>query len=322
LINSYGPTETVITSVVQDCAAYLQGDLPLPAQMPIGRPLAGRHCHVLDANLSLTPPGVPGELYIGGPLLARGYMGRAGLSSERFVADPFDDAGGRLYRTGDLARWNSAGQLEYLGRTDHQVKIRGFRIELGEIEARLLALPDVSAAVVVALAAPGGSQMLAAYVAGAPGAAPDAQELRAVLAAQLPDYMVPSSLTVLDALPLNANGKIDRKALPAPDWDAGQRYEAPQGAAEQALAAIWSEVLDLERISRHDNFFERGGHSLTVMKLAAELRQRHGVSIPLRTVFESPTIAALAAIPALQGLNGSANGDLAAIDALLAELES
>ncbi|EEF27644.1 antibiotic synthetase, putative [Ricinus communis] len=319
LLNSYGPTETVVTAVTQDCRAYVHGDLPLPAQMPIGQPLAGRHCYVLDANLALSPPGVPGELYIGGALLARGYLGRAGLSAERFVADPFDGAGGRLYRTGDLARWNGAGQLEYLGRTDHQVKIRGFRIELGEIEARLLAMPEVSAAVVVALAAPGGSQQLAAYVAAADL---DVPSVRAVLSAQLPDYMVPASVTVLDALPLNANGKIDRKALPPPDWHAGQQHEPPQGAAEQALAAIWAEVLGHERVGRHDNFFELGGHSLTVMTLAAQLRQRHGISMPLRAVFEMPTIAALAATPALQGLNGSVNDDLAAIDALLAELES
>ncbi|NRR34429.1 AMP-binding protein, partial [Oxalobacteraceae bacterium] len=161
LINSYGPTEAVVTAVTQDCRAYLDGSAVLPAQVPIGQPLAGRHCHVLDANLELAPPGVAGELYIGGALLARGYRNRAGLSSERFVADPFDGVGARLYRTGDLARWNGEGQLEYLGRTDHQVKIRGFRIELGEIEARLLELPGVAATVVVALAAPGGGQRLA-----------------------------------------------------------------------------------------------------------------------------------------------------------------
>ncbi|WP_343731865.1 amino acid adenylation domain-containing protein [Duganella sp.] len=319
LLNSYGPTEAVVTAVTQDCHGYLHGDAPLPAQMPIGQPLAGRHCYVLDANLALSPPGAPGELYIGGALLARGYLGRAGLSAERFVADPFDHAGGRLYRTGDLARWNNAGQLEYLGRTDHQVKIRGFRIELGEIEARLLALPQVSAAVVVALAAPGGSQQLAAYVAAAEL---DAQAVRSSLSAHLPDYMVPASVTVLDVLPLNANGKIDRKALPPPDWNAGAQYEVPQNVAEQALADIWADVLGQQRVGRHDNFFELGGHSLTVMTLAAQLRQRHGISIPLRAVFEMPTIAALAAIPALQGLNGGVNEDLAAIDALLAELES
>ncbi|MFG6449833.1 amino acid adenylation domain-containing protein, partial [Roseateles sp. BYS180W] len=239
LINSYGPTETVVTAIVEDCAAWITGDETLPAQMPIGRPLAGRRVHVLDAQLNPVPQGVPGELYIGGELLARGYHGRPGLSAERFIADPFAleaEAGARLYRTGDVARWTSQGRLEYLGRVDHQVKVRGFRIELGEIEAQLLAQPGVRETVVVALAGAGGAQLVG-YVSAHADQQLDGADLRRRLAEQLPDYMVPAAVVVLPALPQNANGKLDRAALPRPEFDDATAYEAPRGALERTLAA-------------------------------------------------------------------------------------
>jgi amino acid adenylation domain-containing protein len=289
LLNTYGPTETVVTATAQDCGPYVRGERELPAQMPIGHALAGRQAWVLDAGLNPVPPGVAGELYIGGALLARGYHGRAGLSAERFVADPFGDPGGRLYRTGDVARWNAEGQLEYLGRADHQVKVRGFRIELGEIEAQLLAQPGVREAVVVAHEGQGGTRLVG-YVAGAKL---DAGGLKAALVQALPDYMVPSALVVLDALPKNANGKIDRHALPAAQLNDERAYEAPQGETEQAIAGIWADVLGVPRVGRHDNFFELGGHSLLALSLLERLRAQ-GMAVPVRNLFQHPELAAFA----------------------------
>ncbi|WP_412179758.1 AMP-binding enzyme, partial [Variovorax paradoxus] len=187
--------------------------------------------------------------------LARGYLGRPGLTAERFVAAA---DGRRLYRTGDLVRWNSEGQLDYLGRIDHQVKVRGFRIELGEIEAQLLAQAEVREAVVVAKEGPGGARLVG-YVSAQAGQVLDVARLRERLGAVLPDYMVPGALVVLEGLPLNANGKVDRKALPAPELDSARAYEAPEGEVEQALAGIWAEVLGVQRVGRNDNFFELGG---------------------------------------------------------------
>ncbi|WP_281054849.1 amino acid adenylation domain-containing protein [Thauera phenylacetica] len=287
LYNLYGPTEAAIDVTSWSCRDDGRG------QVPIGRPISGIQTHVLDAGLNLVPSGVAGELYLGGIGLGRGYQGRAGLSAERFVADPFDEAGGRLYRTGDLVRWNAEGQLEYLGRLDHQVKIRGLRIELGEIEAQLLAQPDVREAVVVAKDGPGGARLVG-YVSAVAGQAIEAGELRERLGRQLPDYMVPSAVVVLDALPLNANGKVDRKALPEPGLEGTREYEAPQGEVEEALAKIWAEVLGVERVGRHDNFFELGGHSLLASMLTSRLRSAMGLDMPLRRVFEHPTLQCLA----------------------------
>ncbi|NHN76929.1 amino acid adenylation domain-containing protein [Azotobacter chroococcum] len=317
LLNTYGPTETVVTATVQDCRRYVAGEETLPGQMPIGQPLAGRHACVLDADLNPAPVGVAGELYLGGDLLARGYHGRPGLSAERFVANPFDAAGGRLYRTGDIARWNAQGQLEYLGRADHQVKVRGFRIELGEIEAQLLARPEVREAVVVALAGPGGARLVG-YVAGD---APDAQRLRAGLGEELPEYMVPAAIVVLEALPLNANGKIDRKALPDPGLADDREYAPPQGETEQALARIWAEVLGVERVGRHDNFFERGGHSLAAVQVAARAQGALHAAVTVRDLFQWPVLAELAAHAAATAA-GDASVALAEIDAFIDSLES
>ena len=292
LLNTYGPTEATVTASTLDCGPYVRGEREAPATMPIGAPLAGRHLHVVDAHLQPTPLGVPGELCIAGALLARGYLGRNALSAERFVADPFDDQGGRLYRTGDLVRWTADGQLEYLGRIDHQVKVRGFRVELGEIEAWLLAQPEVREAVVVARPGDAGVRLLA-YVSGA---SLQGAELRRQIASELPDFMVPASVVVLDRLPLNANGKIDRHALPAPDLEGSDaEYQAPRGDAEQALASIWAEILGLSRVGREDNFFALGGHSLAVLQVQAKALAFFGVRLPLKTYFEQPTLAPLAA---------------------------
>ncbi len=293
LLNTYGPTEAIVVASLLDCTPYVAGEKAVGIHMPIGSPLAGRHLRIVDADLNLVPVGVVGELCIGGALLARGYLGRPSLSAERFVADPFDEAGGRLYRTGDLVRWNGDGQLEYLGRIDHQVKIRGFRVELGEIEAQLLAQPEVREAVVVAKG--GGQGMrLVAYVSLQAGFTLDVAALRAQLSRVLPEYMVPSATVVLDALPLNPNGKVDRKALPEAAPDSEQAYVAPQGEIEQVLATIWAEVLGVPRVGRRDSFFEIGGHSLLLLKVLRRLEERLGVHPSIVDLFRYPTVESLA----------------------------
>ncbi|MEE4461420.1 amino acid adenylation domain-containing protein, partial [Azotobacter chroococcum] len=312
LYNLYGPTETTIHVTHWTCRDDGR------SQLPIGRPISGIRAWVLDAGLNPVPPGVAGELYLGGVGLGRGYLGRPGLTAERFVADPFG-TGERLYRSGDLVRWNSEGQLEYLGRLDHQVKIRGLRIELGEIEAQLLAQPEVREALVLAQEGPGGARLVG-YVAGQ---GLDGSVLRERLGRVLPDYMVPSALVVLEALPLNANGKVDRKALPAPEQAGERACEPPQGEAEEALAAIWAEVLGIERVGRHDNFFELGGHSLLAIRITALLAQRHACELAVRHFFDAPTIKALAAHLPAGGLpaQGSRAQRLSEIDSLLSEFE-
>ncbi|MFG0610739.1 amino acid adenylation domain-containing protein [Delftia sp. WSY_14] len=287
LQNLYGPTEAAIHVTQWTC----QDDGS--HQVPIGRPISATGTWVLDADMAPVPQGVAGELYLGGMALARGYLNRPGLTAERFVADPFDSSGkGRLYRTGDLVRWNAQGQLEYLGRMDHQVKIRGLRIELGEIEAHLLARPEVREAVVVAAHGPGG-ECLVGYVA-APGEDERlAARLRQALAGVLPDYMVPSSIVVLQGLPLNANGKVDRKALPAPQW-LEREYAQPLTATETQLAAIWAELLGRELVGRHDHFFELGGHSLLALGMLERMRA-HGLTASVRSLFQHPQLADFAA---------------------------
>ncbi|WP_260396971.1 non-ribosomal peptide synthetase [Variovorax sp. KBW07] len=288
LVNMYGITETTVHVTYRPITRRdLDG-----GRSPIGVPIPDLGLRVLDGELNTAPIGVPGELYVAGEGLARGYLGRAALTSERFVADPFDVRGGRLYRTGDLARWNGKGQLEYLGRIDHQVKVRGFRIELGEIEAQLLAQPEVREAIVVAKDGPGGA-WLAGYVSAKPGQALEVAGLRERLARQLPEYMVPSVIVELQALPLNANGKVDRKALPAPEFVASAAYEAPQGAFEEALSAIWAQVLGVERVGRNDNFFELGGHSLMALGLLERIREQ-GWTVQVRTLFQWPQFARFA----------------------------
>ncbi|WP_446326857.1 amino acid adenylation domain-containing protein [Burkholderia pseudomallei] len=288
LHNLYGPTEAAVDVTAWACDAEEGG-----ASVPIGRPIANTRIYVLDGYGQPVPRGVAGELYIGGVQVARGYLNRPELTRERFVDDPFV-AGGRLYKTGDLARWRTDGSLEYLGRNDFQVKIRGFRIELGEIEAQLAKVAGVRETVVLARdsGSPAGEKRLVAYYTGNA----DVAALREQATRHLPAYMVPSAYVRLDAWPLTPNGKLDRRALPAPADDAYARaeYEAPQGAKEEALAAIWKDLLPVERISRHDNFFELGGHSLLVIGLSEKLRAA-GLHADVRVVYRASTLADLAA---------------------------
>ncbi|HVF59869.1 MAG TPA: amino acid adenylation domain-containing protein [Thermoanaerobaculia bacterium] len=281
LWNLYGPTETTIWSSVAEVRA---GE-----PVRVGPPLANTHFYVVDRSFHPVPVGLPGELLIGGDGLARGYLGRPELTAERFVADPFGGAGGQVYRTGDLVRWRSDGRLEFLGRLDHQVKVRGFRIELGEVEAALAMQPGVERAVVVARE-DSADKRLVAYMVGEAEPA----RLREALHERLPEYMVPSVFVRLEALPLTPNGKVDRKALPEPVAAPAAEYLAPRTLAEVLLAEIWSEVLRRERIGVHDDFFDLGGHSLLAMRVVARLYHAAGVELPLRTVFEAPTLGDLA----------------------------
>ena len=265
-------------------------------RVPIGRPISNTRIYLLDPHGEPVAVGVTGEIHIGGAGVARGYLHRPELTSERFIASPFV-AGDRLYRTGDLGRYQSDGTIEYLGRNDHQVKIRGFRIELGEIEARLSSYPGVGEAVVAAREEEAGEKRLVGYYTLAEeGADVEVDGLRGHLCSVLPDYMVPAAYVRLDALPLTPNGKLDRQALPAPEGDAYARggYEAPVGEIEETLASIWSEVLGHERVGRHDNFFELGGHSLLAVRLLDRMRQA-GLHADVRALFTSPTLSALAA---------------------------
>ncbi|PXW14298.1 non-ribosomal peptide synthase protein (TIGR01720 family)/amino acid adenylation domain-containing protein, partial [Paraburkholderia caballeronis] len=291
LRNTYGPTEAAVTVSAFDCDRVPADEPGAMSAVPLGDPLGGRCLYVLDASLRVVPPGVTGELYIGGDLLARGYLNRPGLTAERFVPDPWSATGGRLYRTGDLVRWNANGQLDYLGRVDHQVKVRGFRIEPAEIDAQLLACDGVREAVVIPRDSGEGTRLIA-YVTPHHGHTLDTAALRARLATTLPDYMVPSALVVLDALPLNPNGKLDRHALPAPTFGT-RACEAPLGATETVLADVWRDVLGVERVGRHDNFFELGGDSILSLKAVAR-SVRAGIAITPRQLFEHQTVAQLA----------------------------
>ncbi|HEX6913075.1 MAG TPA: amino acid adenylation domain-containing protein, partial [Longimicrobium sp.] len=288
LLNAYGPTEAAVWSTVHHCRADERGN------PPIGRPIANTRVYVLDEAGEPAPVGVPGELYIGGAGVARGYLGRPELTAERFVADPFGDRpGARLYRTGDLARRRADGTLEFLGRNDFQVKVRGFRIELGEIEARLREHPGVREAAVVARRDDGQDPQLVAYCVGDDVGA---DALRRHVGERLPEYMVPAAFVLLEALPLTPNGKLDRKALPSPQGEAYARrgYEAPVGETEQALAEIWSEVLGVDRVGRWDDFFELGGHSLLVVLVISRIRQVLDAEVEAATIFDFPVLTELA----------------------------
>nr|WP_257814069.1 non-ribosomal peptide synthetase [Burkholderia glumae] len=312
LANTYGPSEATVTATLFDCGALTASDADVPAQIPLGGPLPGRTLVVLDAQGNLAPLGAAGELGIGGPLLARGYHDRPALTAERFVADPFSALpGARLYRTGDMVRWHEDGTLAYLGRADHQVKIRGFRIELGEIEAVLLEDARVREAAVITRHGPSGLRVLA-YVARAAGVQVEGAALRAALAARLPDYMVPAAVVVLDALPLNPNGKIDRAALPEPagqasDEAGGAAGAPPRGDTEIALAGIWSRVLGVGPVRRSDRFFELGGHSLAAMQVQSSIRASLGVDVALVELMRNPSLEALA--EAVEALRVPAAGD-------------
>ncbi|MEU2396298.1 amino acid adenylation domain-containing protein, partial [Streptomyces sp. NPDC007369] len=297
-LNYYGPSECTVDSVF----APLESS---PRQV-IGRPLGGVRLHVLDGTLQPVPAGVPGELYIAGAGLARGYLNRPGLTAGRFVADPFGPAGTRMYRTGDLVRWGSDRNLEFLGRTDDQVKVRGFRIELGEIEATLAEHPQVAQAAVIVRHDRAGDTRLVAYLVPATGAELRPEDLRARLRERLPDYMVPAAFVSLDVLPLNANGKLDRRALPEPGSTVAQSGRAPHTPQEQVLAGLFAEVLGLPQVGVDDSFFDLGGHSLLATRLVARVRTALGVELALRTLFRNPTVAGLAA-----GLGGADGARLA-----------
>ncbi len=288
--NMYGPTETTIwstTSLVERATARIS----------IGRPIANTEVYIADKNMQPAPVGVPGELLIGGEGVARGYFDRPHLTADKFIPNPFAARGSRLYKTGDLTRYLPDGSIEFLGRVDHQVKVRGFRIELGEIEVTLARHPGIREAAVLAREDASGETRLVAYVVADGSAMPDASEIRKFVGEKLPEHMVPSAIVVLDQLPLTPNGKIDRKALQTSERARVQQersFTLPRTATEEVLAVIWAEVLDLERVDIHDDFFALGGHSLLAAHLIAHVRETLKIELPLRTFFRFPTVAGLA----------------------------
>jgi amino acid adenylation domain-containing protein len=292
LVNVYGPAEISITASSWFCGR----DEPADSTVTLGRPIANARIYVLGRHLELVPAGVPGELYVAGVGVGRGYVGRAALTAERFVPDAFGGAAGaRMYRTGDLVQQRPDGCLEFLGRVDHQVKVRGVRIELGEVESVLARHPEVGQAVVMVREDAPGDARLVGYVVSR-GNGLEERELRSYLRERLPDSMMPSALVVLEELPLNPSGKVDRAALPAPPRAAGRRAEdaAAWTPVQQAVAAIWSEILKVDRVGLYDNFFELGGHSLTATQIVSRLRETFGVELAVRELFEAPTVADLA----------------------------
>ncbi|MBV9059576.1 MAG: amino acid adenylation domain-containing protein, partial [Pseudonocardiales bacterium] len=293
LVNMYGITETTVHVSYQPLDAITVAEATAST---IGVGIPDLRVYVLDAALSPVPPGVAGEMYVGGAAVTRGYLNRPGLTAERFPANPFGAPGSRMYRTGDIARWNFDGKLEYLGRADDQVKIRGFRIELGEIEAVLATHPGVREVAVISREDNPGSKRLVAYVVSATADAPGSVELRSFVGEALPEYMVPAAFVTLDELPLTVNGKLDRKALPTPEFSAGTAgYVAPRTEAEQVVAQIWAQVLGVDRVGATDNFFELGGDSILSIRVTSRLRATFGPDLSPRAVFAHPTVADLAA---------------------------
>jgi acyl-coenzyme A synthetase/AMP-(fatty) acid ligase/acyl carrier protein len=309
VLNTYGPTEATVVATRSEPLAEDPEGLAAGREVTIGRPLPGAAARVVDGRLEPAPAGVPGELVLGGPGVARGYLGRPGLTAERFVPDPFaEEAGARLYRTGDRARLRPSGELEFLGRLDHQVKVRGFRVELGEVEACLAACPGVREAAVLAREAAPGEVRLVAFLAmadAAPADGPRATDPRAFAEARLPPYMVPAAFVELPELPHLPSGKVDRRALaaldegPAPGRPArGARYRAPETPTEEAVARIFAQVLDLDPgaapVGADDDFFQLGGHSLLLPRVLHEVAAAFEVEVPLRTLYEESTVAELA----------------------------
>jgi amino acid adenylation domain-containing protein len=305
VVHCYGPTETTTYAITLPVTSVAEG----AQSIPLGGPISNTRIYILDSHGQPVPVGVSGEIHIGGAGVALGYLNRPELTEEKFVADPFSaDADARMYRTGDLGRWLADGTIEFMGRNDFQVKVRGFRIELGEIEARLLEHADLRETIVLAREDVAGDKRLVGYYVA--DAAVETEALRAHLSETLPDYMVPAAFVRLPAMPLNPNGKVDRKALPAPESDAfaTRGYEAPIGAMETALAAVWADVLRVERVGRHDHFFELGGHSLLAVQVISRVRQAVGVSAALGDLFARPVLADFAA-----GLESAAGDELPVI---------
>jgi amino acid adenylation domain-containing protein len=319
IINHYGPTETTI-----GCCTFAVPEGPgayAPATVPIGQPIAGTTCYVLDSRMQPVPTGTPGTLFVGGAGVARGYLGQPELTSEVFVDDPLDPASGsRLYNTGDVVRWLPDGALEFLGRADEQVKIRGYRVEPAEVETVLRRDPRVSEAIVLAPLAPNGDRRLVAYYT-TPGGAIGQDELRERLAAQLPEFMIPSAIVALETVPRTPSGKIDRRSLPDPETvtaTSSVDYTAPSSPTEIALAAIFAQTLGVRRVGREDDFFDLGGHSLLATQVVAQIRSELAVELPLAALFTSPTVALLSA-EVLEMMGAS---DATVTSELLAELES
>ncbi len=289
LWNVYGPTETTVWS----SAAIIEND---GQPITIGRPIANTTFYVLDTHMKPLPLGAPGELFIGGEGVARGYLKRPELTAERFVPNPF--GGGRIYKTGDRARYRADGGVELLGRNDDQVKVRGFRIELGEIEHALLSIPDVLRAAVV-VSNDGEDQNIIAYLVPVPGVPLPPAELRGALLQTLPEYMIPAAFVMMDALPTTPNGKLDRKALPAPSWTITRKTRdsvTPETPTQITLATMWESLLKVDKVGIHESFFDLGGHSILAARLMTQIRSSFGVQLPLHHIFRTPTISALATL--------------------------
>jgi acyl carrier protein len=327
LYNEYGPTETVV-----GCCVYEVGTNSDGLRVPIGRAIGNTRLYILDERQELVPAGVVGELYISGAGVARGYHERAELTAERFVPDPYSGvSGARMYRSGDLAQHLGSGEIEYVGRVDEQVKVRGYRVELGEIEAVIGEQAGVREAVVVQRDDEAGGKRLVAYVVS--DGEFKSSEMREQLQIRLPEYMVPAVFVRLEEMPLTRNGKVDRKALPAPDEsrpEIEEEYVAPRNETETVLAAIWSEVLGVDQVGVHDNFFELGGHSLLATQVISRVRDTFRVELLLRNLFDATTVAQLALVideqqakPAVTEINSlpMTTESSVDVDALLAELE-
>jgi len=321
LINAYGLTEVAVTSIVYRLDPDIENETWW--EFPIGRPVANTRAYILDEALQPVPVGTVGELYIGGEGLARGYFNRPELTAEKFVPHPFcAEPGERLYRTGDLVRYLADGNIENLGRIDFQLKVRGFRVELGEIEAALDQHPAVHESVVVASGAAGSDKRLVAYVVCDESQPASVQELKAFLKNRLPHYMVPPVFVLMSAMPLTPNGKVDRHALPDPEQTRPElqvEYVAARTEIEAALTEIWMQLLGLEQIGIFDNFFDLGGHSLLATKVVSRVRETFEVELPLRTVFESPTIAELS--DCIENADSADQEDLEDLSELLESLE-
>jgi len=307
LMNSYGPTEAVITSAMFD----LPNDGPVGVRVPIGHPVAGHRCYILDRHLEPVPIGVPGELYVGGVGLARGYLNRPELTAVRFIPDPFATAGGRIYRTGDLTRWRRDGAIDFLGRIDQQIKLRGFRIEPGEIEAAMAALPGVTRALVAARGEGTADRRLVAWVVAEAGTQLDGQDLRRDLRRRLPDHLIPDAVLEIANVPLTPNGKIDWDALvipagvaepsaagsPAAVPEAGRRPPADEAAIRRHLGELWEDLLPgRPQIGLDQSFFDIGGHSFLVVRMQERLEARYGTAVPIGELFANPTIRTLASM--------------------------